>query len=364
RYFPKITLLKEKTLLIDGPASVVLQHGTASILGARIRGGITLPIPKHRRIPIETSGEAIFQVWLGENGSFRQVKGSTIPTSWQEAAGTISRPKGLAVVLGDVDSGKSTLCTYLANSCLDRKIQPSIIDGDVGQADIGPPATTSSSTVSKHIFSLHELTPERSYFIGDTSPSLVPDKHVQSIVRLDQDISKKNGITIVNTDGWLREDAAIEHKLTLLEKLRPSLVLGLGPNNELDHIIDAQQYPNLKLDASNYALTRTREQRKGAREEGYRKFLRNARNLDVKLSAIKLRMFKDPSQERIDQTNSHKGLLAGLLDEEGALLSIGRIIHIANGTIRVTTTIDETPKIVELGAVILSSTFSEVGFES
>ena len=334
------------------------------MLAAPIGIGDPLVVPKHRRIPIETDTDAVLQVRIGEHGKCSQVNGSTIPPSWRDAAEALRHSRGFIVILGDVDSGKSTLCTYLANTCIDQRVRTSMIDGDVGQADIGPPTTTSSSTVSKHIFSPQDLRPETSYFIGDTSPSSVPDKLIQSIARLKDELSTRSQITILNTDGWVREDEAVGHKLQLLNSLRPDLVLGLSLDNELDPILELQQYPTLRLKASSYARTRTREERKKAREEGYRRFLQNPQHLDLRLNTIRLRTFNAAKQQRIDQDSAHKGTLAGLLDEEGILQSIGRIMRIGNGTVRITTTAQETPRIVELGAIILSSRFDEIGNES
>jgi polynucleotide 5'-hydroxyl-kinase GRC3/NOL9 len=341
-----------------------LQEGTATSLAAPIRTGDSLVVAKHRRVPIETSTGAIFQVRLGEAGNYEQVTGSSIPPSWREAADILGGLRGFVVILGDLDSGKSTLCTYLANTCLDHKVPTSIVDGDVGQADIGPPTTTSSSTVSKHIISIQELRPERSYFIGDTSPSSVPDKLVQSITHLKDKISTRSEITILNTDGWVREDKAVEHKLQLLDSLRPDLVLALSLDHELDHILELQRHPILQLEASSFALTRTKEERKKAREEGYRRFLKNPKHLDLRLNTIKLRMFNVPKQQRLDQATSHRGTITGLLDDNGELLSIGRIERIGNGIVRITTSTEETPRTVELGAVILSTRFDEIGYES
>ena len=360
---PEVRLSREKTLLVDGPGSIVLREGTATSLGAPIRIGNSLVIAKHRRIAIETEMNAVFQIRMGEPCSYRQVNGSTIPPSWRDAADALRHSRGLAVILGDVDSGKSTLCTYLANTCLAHGAQTSIIDGDVGQADIGPPTTTSSSTVTKHIINLQELRPERSYFIGDTSPSSIPDKLVQSITHLKDKISTGSGITILNTDGWVREEEAVEHKLQLLDSLRPDLVLALNLDHELDHILEFQKHPSLRLKASSFARTRTRDERKKAREEGYKRFFKNPKHLDLRLNSIKLRMFNSSKQQRLDQAATHRGTITGLLDEKGELLSIGRIERIGNGIIGITTSAEETPRTVELGAVILSSRFAEIGYE-
>ena len=320
-------------------------------------------VTKFRRIPIETDKEAVFHVKTGEKGDYKQVDGSTISPSWQEASDLLRQSRGLAVILGDVDVGKSTLSTYLANVCFDHGIQTSIIDGDIGQADIGPPTTTSSSTVSNHILGLQDLKPERSHFIGDTNPSTVSAKLVRSITRLRDETRARSEIIILNTDGWVRDEEAVRYKLQLLNILQPDLVLGLSSNNELDPILDQQQYTTLRLEASRFARTRTREERKKTREEGYRRFLQNPKHLDLNLNTIKLRMFNKSRQQKIDQDSTYKGTLAGLLDEQGMLLSIGRIVRIQNGILSVTTTTGEKPRIVELGAVILSSRFDEVGYE-
>jgi hypothetical protein len=167
----------------------------------------------------------------------------------------------------------------------------------------------------------------------------------------------------LNTDGWVREDEAVEHKRQLLDSLRPDLVLALSLDHELDHILELQKCPTLRLEASSFARTRTREERRKAREEGYRRFFKNPQHLDLRLNKIKLRMFNAPKQQRLDHGSMHKGTLAGLLDEKGELLSIGRIQRIRNGIVRITTSAEETPRTVELGAVILSSRFDEIRYE-
>ncbi len=263
-----------------------------------------------------------------------------------------------------MDTGKSTLTTFIANSCVNLHGRVTVIDGDVGQADIGPPTTTSSATVTRQVYSLGELEPERSYFVGDTSPSLVPEKLERSLQRLRERIPKENDVLIVNTDGWLREDNAIRHKINLLETLQPDLVLALSSDSELDPILDSQKCPFLQLKPSEFAQKRTRDQRKKTREEGYRRFLDNSTNIDLRLSTIKLRTFNLPRQERMDYSSTHKGNLAGLLDEEDQLIAVGRILGIEKGRIRITTRAREIPKTVELGAVILSSGFEEKGFEN
>jgi len=342
---------------------MILEEGRASVLGAPIRIGDRIAVAKQRRVPIETDSEAVFHVMMGENGVYRQVNGSTIPPSWREAGDILRQSRGLAVILGDIDVGKSTLSTYLANVCFDHGIRTSIIDGDIGQADIGPPTTTSSSTVPNHVLGLQDLKPERSHFIGDTSPSSVSAKLVQSITHLKDEITARSEVIVLNTDGWVRDEEAVRHKRQLLNSMQPNLVLALISNNELNPILERLQYTTLRLETSHFARTRTREERKKTREEGYRRFFQNPKHLALRLNTIKLRMFNKSRQQRIDQDSTHRGTLAGLLDEQGMLLSIGRIVRIKGGIVHVTTTTEERPRIVELGAIILSSRLVEIGYE-
>ena len=65
-------------------------------------------------------------------------------------------------------------------------------------------------------------------------------------------------------------------------------------------------------------------------------------------------------QQRLDQITPYRGTITGLLDENGELLSIGRIERIGNGIVRITTSTEETPRTVELGAVVLSTRFDEI----
>jgi len=234
----------------------------------------------------------------------------------------------------------------------------------VGQADIGPPTTTSCAIVSRQVFSLQELSPERTLFIGDTSPSSVPEKLTRSIISLSDATANDSQVTILNTDGWVRENAAIAHKLELLERIGPSLVLGLSLHDELDPILKRARFPSKRLDPSKFARTRTRQERRIAREEGYRRFFRNSRDVELRLHQIRLTTFNIPKQQRIDQASAHKGTIVGLHDADARFLALGRVLQMGGGILRIRTNASETPRAVELGAVVLSSTYSEIGLES
>ena len=359
---PSTRLNNGRTLLLEGPASVRLEDGEATILGASLSNDWVV-VREDRQVPIETPTEAGLEFRLGQGGKFKLVPESTVPTGWKEASQIILQSPGTIVILGDVDSGKSTLCTFLANNCNRQGVKVRVIDGDVGQADIGPPTTISAANITRQIFSLQDLTPEISLFMGDTSPSSTMEKIWLGLVQLRKKFADNSDVLLVNTDGWVQGDDALRYKAQLLESLQPDLVLGISSNGELDALLGVQNATALKLSRSTYARTRTKEERKKAREYGYKRFFQNSRRVELRLRDVKVRRFDSSyHQLRLDVNENLRGVLAGLLDEDETLISIGRVERLENGLLSLTSQTVESPRIVELGAVVLSPSFEEVGF--
>jgi polynucleotide 5'-kinase involved in rRNA processing len=321
-----------------------------------------IAIGELRQQPILAKSYCVFEIKTGRGGSWKEVSETTIPKGWEEAAHVVQRQNGVVVIVGDVDSGKSSLCGFVANMCLLEGLRVGIVDGDVGQTDVGPATTISSSHPTESILSLQDLHPEISFFAGDTSPSLVPDKVIQSIVRLKNNIAKNTDVVLVNTDGWVADSTARRFKENLLHEIQPDLVLGLSREGEIDPLLDIIQFASLRLATSRYARTRSKDERKSAREAGYRRFLAGSSLARINQDATSLRMFHRPSQSILRWERKFRGFLAGLLDKDQRLMSVGRIREISDGNAWVETTAIEDPTFLEVGNIVLSSSYEEVGY--
>jgi len=287
---------------------------------------------------------------------------STVPVAWKEAAQVLQRQRGGCVIVGEVDSGKSGLCTFLADKCLEDTGKVGVVDADVGQADMGPPTTISSSVVQAPIIGLHKAVAEISFFIGDTSPSFVPDKVVALATRLKRRMTRSADTVLVNTDGWLTEFNALRHKQLLLEEIQPDLVIGLSRSDEIiDSLLDRVKFASLKLPSSPFARIRSKEERKKAREAGYRRFLQGSHKLGIS-QETRVRLFDQLEQTVFPENRRFRGLVAGLLNQNEELLSIGRINQVGNGRVIVETKTIEKPTILEIGNIALSSRYDEVGY--
>ncbi|HXL51470.1 MAG TPA: Clp1/GlmU family protein [Candidatus Limnocylindrales bacterium] len=350
------------TLLLKGPAWIRAKGGDAQCLGARIQSDDWTMIEGSRQEPIYAADDTLLEIRRGAGSSLSVVGESTVPVAWKEAAQVLQRQRGVCVIIGEVDSGKSSLCTFLANKCLEDTGKVGVVDADVGQADIGPPTTISSSVVQAPIIGLHKVAAEISFFIGDTSPSFVPDKVVALATRLKRRMTRSADTVLVNTDGWLTEFNALRHKQLLLEEIQPDLVIRLSRSDEvIDPLLDRVKFASLKLPTSPFARIRSKEERKKAREAGYRRFLQGSQKLGIS-QETRVRLFDQLQQTVFPEDRRLRGLVAGLLNQNEELLSIGRISQVGNGRVIVETKTIEKPTILEIGNIALSSRYDEVGY--
>jgi polynucleotide 5'-hydroxyl-kinase GRC3/NOL9 len=350
------------TILLNGPIQVRLSGGRAECFGSPVRSNTWITVEELRQEPILVQDECSIEIKPSRGGSWKIVDESTIPLSWTEAAQIVGQQEGTVVIVGDVDSGKSSLCTFLANKCVQDGLRVGVVDADVGQADIGPPTSISSARVSQPVSSLQELKQASAFFLGDTSPSLVPEKLIQFLAKLKEDLSGAADLVLVNTDGWIGDSAALRFKEELVHETRSDLVLGLNRAGEIDPLLNILPTASLRLSSSTYARIRSREERKHAREIGYGRFLDRSKIVRITQEETRLRLFDQPQQSILRWDRRFKGFLAGLLDSGERLLGIGRIREMSDGIALVETRTVDQPKFLEIGNIVLSSSYEETGY--
>lgn len=273
---------KGKTLLVDGPSSVTVLSGEARVLGAPLKIGERFVIREGKRIPFEVVKKSMFDLVLSENISFEEIDGSTIPSSWENVSKEIMYEGKLLIVMviGDVDSGKTSFCTYLANKALEKNLKIAVIDADLGQSDVGPPATIGFSCIVTPVKDLFEVEAKSACFVGLTSPSGVSEKVIEKLSFL-KTIALKNDkvdLLILNTDGWVDGEEAAVYKIKLVEKIAPDIVVGIQRENELSPILTALKGRKVfSVNSPSVIRARDREKRKILRELSYKKYLKDAK---------------------------------------------------------------------------------------
>ena len=415
---------KGRTLLVDGPASVTLLSGKTSILGAALKIGEKPVIREGKRVPFGVMKKAAFDLMLGEEASFEEIDGGTVPSSWENASKEIlSLKKPVTVmVMGGVDSGKTSFCTYLANEALRKRWKTGIIDADLGQSDVGPPSTIGFNYITAPVRDLFEIKAENAYFVGLTSPSGAVNSVIEGLTELKSRVLKTDvDFLIVNTDGWVDGEDAAKYKIRLTERVSPSVVVGIRQGDELTPILTAlKETKILAIDSPRVVQKRNREKRKILRELSYKKYLKKAKMQSFALNWVKvegtplgsgsplttehmekiknllernptysegtpttvfivLRRNQSVNEEQIEKIEEalgkrakviregeEEGLLVGLQDERGKFLGIGILcgVDYRRGFMKVYTPISENVSTIRFGQIKLDKNGREIGLST
>jgi len=289
-----INVADGKTLLVDGPASVTLVSGKAEVFGYTLRNMEKVVIRDGKRMPFFVKEPATFNVALGESANVEEVDGNTIPPSWDKAYEELSKVQTkpvIALVLGTVDSGKTSFCTYLVNRLLNEKRKVAILDGDLGQSDIGPPCTLAYALVSRHVTDLFNLEAKNAFFVGVTSPSRAVEKVIHGMALLKSEILGNNpDFVIVNTDGWVEGEDAVNYKVQLIEKIEPNIIYCIQQEEKLKPLLECARkgFQTVVIDSPQTIKQRSRDKRRSLRELGYIKYLKNSKVQSIPMSWLKI----------------------------------------------------------------------------
>jgi polynucleotide 5'-hydroxyl-kinase GRC3/NOL9 len=355
----KQTAESGKTLLVDGPASVRLLSGKSEVLGFSVKDSRRIVIREGKRIPFFTAETASFDVSLGENASVEEFEGNTIPPPWIESSevlmGAQKRPV-IVMVMGKADSGKTSYCTYLINKLISARQKVAILDGDLGQSDIGPPCTVAYAFITKPLTEMYELKAENAFFVGVTSPSEAVTKTIEGMTLMKGEIlDKQADFVVVNTDGWVEGEDAVKYKSQLAEMLKPDLVVCIQHKDELEPLLTAlSTLPKTVINSSSAVKQRSIEKRKKLRELGYAKYLVNAKVKSVPLNHVTIEEKKIAGEEI--------GSLLGLYDSQSKFLGIGvlREVDSVRKTLKVFTSVSANPSRIVFGKVRLDKNLREV----
>jgi polynucleotide 5'-hydroxyl-kinase GRC3/NOL9 len=351
-----------RTLLVDGPASARLISGKAEVFGCPMRESQRIVVREGKRLPFFAVEKAVFDVSLGPNASVTETIGSTIPSSWNKLVDAIlglqKRPT-VVMILGTADSGKSSLCTYILNKIVIGKCKTAVLDGDLVQSDIGPSATVGYALATKPATDLYDLKLKNAFFVGVTSPIMEAPKAIEGLVAMKAEILQQQvDFVLVNTDGWVSGDDAINYKTTLTGALKPDFIVGVQVQDELVPLIASLDTQVAVVESSSALNPRTTEKRKSLREMTYARYLKNS-----KLQCYpKSQVIIEPRSAIPKKQEPEKGIIVGLCGRGSKFLGIGvlREINQLRKALKVQTAVSAKPLRIVIGKVIVNEKLQEV----
>jgi polynucleotide 5'-hydroxyl-kinase GRC3/NOL9 len=360
---------KGKTLLIDGPASVTMISGKADVFGFKVKENKKIVIREGKRLPFAVEETACLNVSLGANAGVEEKEGNTIPNSWIEAYRLIrgfQKKPIVIMVVGGVDSGKTSFCTYLTNKMINDKIKVAVLDEDLGQSDIGPPSTVAYAHVISPVTDLFSLAPENAVFIGTTSAGAATKKTVEGTAFLKMEIEKiaKADFIVVNTDGWAGSDEAALFKSELAKSIEPDVIFCLETKDEQPSICASfgdslAGFRQERAESPTNIKERSREKRRDLREIGFAKYLENAH---LKVFPLNHVIVEGKNDNALIKDKKADNLLVGLFDAKKKFLGIGviREIDYTRKSLKVHTSVNEKPASVIFGKIRLDGKLHEI----
>jgi len=248
-----------------------------------------------------------------------------VPDSWQELSDALARHPGVVLFLGEPDAGKSTCALYLVEELRSRGLSVALVDGDIGQAHLGPPATQGFALATSQGLQLQNL-----YFVGAITPAGFLMQVAGGLKKLaDHARARKVQVILVNTTGFVSGSTATALKLHKVELLSPRHIVAIERGDELGGILRGlSSSPELslhRLAASRHALLRSPEQRQSYRRRRYRDYFADSGRLEVPLQGCIRIEYASRAPLLARNPQALLDLMVGLNDSEDFALGVGII---------------------------------------
>ena len=214
-----------------------------------------------------------------------------MPEEWKKVAEKILQDKKIGLVIGATDTGKS-ICTLLfANFWAKHGKKVGIVDIDMGQSDLGPPATMGMSVIDKPVNSFKEIIADALYFVGSTSPLNYFLPTICGAKKLvDEGVKKGAEIIILDTTGLVKGITGRTLKEYLIEIISPHYILALQKKDELEHILKNfilnEEISIYRMSPCDEVRRKIYFQRREKREEKFREYFKQSSPVDLNLKNL------------------------------------------------------------------------------
>jgi polynucleotide 5'-hydroxyl-kinase GRC3/NOL9 len=223
-----------ETILVKGPVLLKVR-GECEILGVKFKNTVIL-YNNNKYLPVEKNNDTIITAKKGLNYfdlEKNKIEQNTIGTKiWDNIINSIEETgRKKIIIIGPSDTGKSTLTLFIANKLISRGFRPLIVDSDIGQGELSPPACIGSRIISRQTIDLAKGTPGYIIFIGNIQPIGYESRIITSIKRAHDKLNTNDNITLINTDGYVGNNEK-NYKIELIEKIKPDCIICMGSNDQ------------------------------------------------------------------------------------------------------------------------------------
>lgn len=208
-----------------------------------------------------------------------------IPPAWERL--TLANLNGVILIIGAPDTGKSTFARYLYRRLYEYHERVAFVDGDIGQATLGPPTTMTLALGNPGNGSFPPAGPCYRVFIGAVSPRGHMLPTVVGAHRLVQKAREEGATAIVfDTTGLIDPmQGGGELKRAKIDLLQPTAVVGIQRKDELEYLLvplrRSRRTRVIDLPAAQAATRREVPERRAYRAASFRRYFEGAYSFEI-----------------------------------------------------------------------------------
>ena len=256
---------------------------------------------------------------------------------------------GVVMVIGDAETGKTTLARMLLRDAVEHGRTVAYVDGDVAAATVGPVGCVGLKIVSSVDDCDTLVVPDELRFVGAVEPNGVVLPHVVAVAALIDIAKEKADLVICDTTGVVTGVVGQTLKYHLVELAQPALVIAIRRGAELDPVIAMLR---------RFLSTRVAEVEPPSDVVPVSPTDRQ----DMRAEALHANLGDDPPRWRVQTTvfaptlpdgfdvSRLDGMLVGVQDELGRCLGLGVLEHV-DETVKVATRYGDEMRGLRLGSI-------------
>jgi polynucleotide 5'-hydroxyl-kinase GRC3/NOL9 len=267
---------------------------------------------------------------------------------------------GVVMLVGGLDTGKSSLGRALAESALRAGRTVAYLDADLGQKAVGPPGAATLRVLRDPSDLEPEAIrrPDGLYFVGATSPQgqLLP-LVVGTGRLLDRGVSAGADFVVVDTSGMVSGVYGQLLKYHKIEQVQPDAVIGLQHGEELEPILGIVQRffsaEVVALPVHPEVRPTSVDERARNREHAFRTYFAEP----LQRWRVRPTVFMPALPATFDPRKLER-VLVGLSDGEGQYTGMGYLENAdEEGVLRLISPVQEAPKALKLGSIRVEDSF-------
>ena len=361
---------KGNTLIVKGPARIVLLEGEIEVFGKRILPEIgsstqdtadfkaqnMLIIPSAQRYPLYTHENSKIDIYLNNKENLELISENSISNRWIEIKNEVlkelkkEKESPIKIMVLGMSSGKTTLIKYLANNFLKEGLKGGYLDSDLGQQIIYIPTTINLGTLKDYIVSSKDINSEMTEFIGATFPKgdykFIVSLSCRKLINEFETKNKDIDFILIDTDGWIKTEAGIIYKNFFIKTVDPDVIIVFHDEvieelSEIEKVATAQNKKRkifLIEEGNEYFYEKDKEERRFLRQSQFSKKFEEFRKMTIPLNDKKfIKTEYDEEKEVIFEKEidinelvnlPYHYVIIGLLTEDSELEEIGLLFTI------------------------------------